>query len=101
MNLASGIFIVPVSGIYYFSFSGVKCYGSSTYLFIHLQVNGVNIGWALNRGGDVLDTISLSASLRLQASDKVNLYKDGGMLFETFNDHSTHFTGWLVEEDLI
>jgi len=91
----------PVDGIYHFDFSAVKD-KSSQLLEIFLNVNGFNYAFAYSyqtaKGN--FNTVSLSSSLRLKANDKVNLYNNYyGVLFD--NDyHYTHFTGWLVEEDL-
>jgi len=43
----------------------------------------------------------LTASFKMKVGDKVNLYKahNNGVLYDDPN-HYTHFTGWLVEEDL-
>lgn len=102
MNLVSGIFTAPVTGIYHFEFNSVKD-GSSDYLDIFLQVNGENVGFAftedLNRTKAAF-VISLTTSLRLKVDDSVNLYKRNiGMLDSDY--HYTHFTGWLVDQDLI
>jgi len=101
-NLGSGYFTTPVKGIYHFQFSAVKS-GPSKNLFIYLQVNGVNFGIAYTHQSDRVHNaagVSLSASLRLAAGDRVNLLNNGGELYDNDN-HWTHFTGWLVEEELM
>lgn len=102
MNTAAGVFTAPVDGIYHFEFSGLKDASDSTTLFIQLRLNGVLIGESY--GPPVpnyfLGLSSISASLRLKTGDQVTLFKESG----TLNDdagHWTHFTGWLVEEDLV
>ncbi len=69
---------------------------------IQLQLNGVLIGhsYAPPMPNYFLGLSSISASLRLKTGDQVTLFKESG----TLNDdagHWTHFTGWLVEEDLV
>jgi len=96
-DLSSGIFTVP--GIYHFDLSAMK---DSTYFGILLQVNGNNVGNAGSRqfGEGNWDVVSLSATLRLAPGDKVNVFLLIGKLMDSFHHH-THFTGWLVEEDLM
>jgi len=101
-DLSSGIFTVPIPGIYHFDFSAIKD-ESVTGLYIYLQVNGATIGQAATdqaaTGSN--DAVSLSASLRLAAGDRVYLFNSGiGVLFDN-SAHRTHFSGWLVEEDLL
>jgi len=100
-DLPTGIFTVPVSGIYHFDFSAIKSV-SSIILWIRLQVNGANVAVAYTYQSteDSNDVVSLSASLRLAAGDKVNLFLVNGLLLDN-SDHCTHFTGWLVEEELM
>lgn len=102
MNLTSGYFNAPVGGIYRFEFSAVK-FPSATGLWIDLQVNGAHVGRASTYQPvtGTYEGISLSASLRLNVNDRVNLLNRGdGVLFDDA-DHHTHFSGWLVEEDFI
>jgi len=101
-DLNSGFFTAPVPGIYHFEFFGIKD-SSGISLYIYLQVNGANVGLAYAYDENLSDNVVLSASLRLAADDRVNLYhvnEDGGVLLDTVN-HLTHFSGWLVEEDLM
>ena len=102
-NLTSGIFTVPVPGIYHFDFSALKSAEISTYLSIYLQVNGADVGAAFSfqsaTGSE--DVVSLNASLQLEAGDKVNLYNFVNGAFIDDISHRTHFSGWLVEEKLM
>jgi len=99
MNLATGVFTVPVGGIYHFEFSALK-YSDTNSVYVYLQLNGVNIGisYATNLQ-DFLSLNGISASLRLKIGDQVRLYKTTGTLDDIVP--FTHFTGWLVEEDLV
>jgi len=98
-NLALGTFTAPVPGIYHFHFSAVKS-DSLTYLDIWLQVNGANVGIAWAAQYATYDVVSLSASFRLGKGDRVNLYNGYGLLYDNIA-HCSHFTGWLVEEELV
>jgi len=101
MNLATGVFAVPVNGIYHFEFSGLKD-NSAPDIHIYLQVNGANIGISFATGlHNYLALSSISSSLRLKVGDKVRLYQLRGTLFDNDADPYTHFTGWLVEEDFV
>ncbi len=104
-NLVSGIFTVPVPGIYQFHLSALKDMNSAS-LDIFLQVNGVKVGVAYTSKSALpltssYEVVSLSASLRLEAGDRVNLYQHGsGVLYDNSNHH-THFSGSLVDEDFM
>jgi len=70
---------------------------------VNLLVNGEAIG--VSFGSDIpgyyvgLSSIN-NVQLRLKTGDQVSLLKNGGIINDDAG-HYTHFSGWLVEEDLI
>ena len=94
MNLTSGVFTVPVSGRYFFSFVG-RAFSTETFVF--LRVNG-----SLNTiayGSGLWFNFVITATLNLKKNDLVDVYLYGGSLFDS-PSHYTQFTGILLEEDL-
>ena len=105
MNLARGVFIAPVPGIYHFQFKGENKPGwtSADNLDINLRLNEKFIGnayicadtWKAMSG-------SVHATLKLKRGDRVDLHKNiGGTLSDNEASPDTHFTGTLLEEDCI
>ena len=101
MNATSGIFTAPKPGTYFFSFSGVGSFNSWSYP--QLDLNGILIGSGVADAESTgHSTFSIQSTLQLNAGDQVSLKLDllgTGYIYDD-GDHFTHFTGWLLQEDL-
>ena len=88
----------PVSGIYFFSYSGI---GSPTNaVYPELYLNSTVIGSGKSHTNYYTNTIQ--STLKLFAGDKISLKLNSlgaGYLYDDIY-HYTHFTGWLLKEDL-
>jgi len=103
MNPATGVFTAPVNGIYHFEFFGLKSGTDPAPLYIFLQANGMEMGrsYAFDYSDTFRGLSGISSSLKLKVGDQVRIFKGLGTLHDTINEEFTHFTGWLVEEDLV
>ena len=99
--METGTFTVPLDGIYHFQFSALKGVNAPANAYIYLQVNGVNIGssYAPSDLSSFLTLSGINASLRLKTGDQVRLYGNASIADNIYSRY-THFTGWLVEEEL-
>lgn len=105
MTTATGIFTAPKPGRYSFSFFGLSVNDSIKPSYqggnhIQIRLNGVKVATAY--GDEIFDTFGLQAILNLQEDDKVTLFLLNGAIYDdNFKGPYLHFTGQLLEEDLI
>ncbi len=108
-DLPSGIFTAPRTGTYFFSFIGFPQYFASTSLFrmtVALVLNGNRIGVGEAEEANTLlnqnDQVSLQSTLSLKPGDKIWIEivdMSAGMYLFDGNNHYSHFSGWLLEEE--
>ena len=112
MNLQTGKFTAPRPGIYFFSFTGMAGFPTSS-----STVVVINVGLILNGGrigsGDVQETntvanqvspLTLQSTLKLKSGDQVWVEifdKSTGAYLWDSSYHFTHFTGFMLEEDIV
>lgn len=111
MDLTSGIFTAPRAGTYFFSFTGMGHFITSSatrvYVYVGLFVNGDKIGSGLV---DEANTVSyqnsplmIQSTLNLKEGDQVWTAITAvttGMYLHDSTNHYTHFSGWMLDEDI-
>lgn len=96
MNLTSGTFTAPTSGLYFFLFSGtVRCNSTArNYLAILLVLNGnIGVSYTDQKGGSTNDfsIISLQSTLNMNKGDRV-WSRIGKSANASLYDSKNHFT---------
>ena len=99
MNITSGIFTAPKSGIYFFSFSGLKTPPANP-LSVELYHNSNPLTAAYGTLLDGYLTATLSSTLNLKSGDQISLRLYSGQLFDS-SYHYTNFNGMLLQEEML
>jgi len=99
MNMSTGVFTAPVSGIYQFSFSITKHGLSPNELYVHLRHNSKKIGVSISNAGIFSGLSSFQSVIALKKGDRVDLYKEKGRILDSV-PRCNHFSGMLLHEDL-
>ncbi|XP_046458847.1 uncharacterized protein LOC124205446 isoform X3 [Daphnia pulex] len=111
MDLSSGKFTAPRPGIYFFSFAGLARLKSEllVWFWSSLYLNGNRIGEShveeRNVPVDQYSPLTLQSTLNLKKGDRVWMMigysGSDSYLVEFEGDHSTHFTGFMLEEEIM
>jgi hypothetical protein len=109
ISLPTGKFTSPRTGTYFFFFTGVATFPvSAGHVQLGLYLNGGQIGKGVIEKSNVLlrqwSLLSLQSTLYLTSGDRVWVQIDSlasGVILYGNSDHLTHFTGFMLEEEIV
>jgi hypothetical protein len=112
MDLSSGKFTATRKGIYFFSFTGLASFPASSSSYVALGVslflNGDRIGLGYVEETNTIDNqwspLTLQSTLNLNKGDKVWVQISSmswGVKLYDDSRHHTHFTGFMLEEEIV
>ena len=101
INMKTGVFTAPKTGVYTFFFSILKNGYAFDRLAISLRLNGARIGQSSAGNGLISVPVTLQSTLKLKKGDRIDLWKSSGEVSRFCENYCHHFTGTLVEEDLV
>jgi hypothetical protein len=108
MDYQTGLFTAPKNGTYVFAFSGLDLPGNSDLLInVYKNDDKILIKELIGSGGPVGGTANHGTAaipfvLRLTSGDTIRVYVGtaSGTLYSDPKRPMTHFTGFLLEEDI-
>ena len=101
MNISTGVFRAPKTGIYHFSVTIAKEGYSLEAIWIYFRINGIKMGQSAVGAPVAGAAATIHPILKLKKGDRLDLWKDNsfGKLEYRSGEISHHFSGWLLTEE--